>query len=163
MRSYLERASKPVKTPLHPYRPLEKASYAGHDNRGPMKEEYTQTQFTIGLVESPIPLHFFIVTGHNPFGRVAPDEENGEMNEILRQQLANAGWMFFGVTGHCEDHAEDGYGIVCSREDAILLGQEFQQDAIYEVLDDQVLLVDCKEEEEDVYVGRWSELLAPRS
>ena len=45
----------------------------------------------------------------------------------------------------------------------MLLGQEFQQDAIYEVRDDQVILADCKEEEEDIFIGRWSDLLASSS
>lgn len=128
-----------------------------------MKEEYTKTQFVLGLANTTVPAHFFIVTGHNPFGRVASDEENVEMNEVLRQQIQHAGWSHFKVTGQCEDHAETGYGIVCSREEAILLGQEFQQDAIYEVRDDKVILADCKEEEEDVCIGRWSDLLSSPS
>lgn len=128
-----------------------------------MKEEYTQTQFDIGSVDGPVPAHFFIVTGHNPFGRTVSDEENAEMDEILRQQIEHSGRSHFEVTGQCEDHAEAGYGIVCSRDEAIMLGQEFQQDAIYEVVDDKVILVDCKEEEEDVLVGRWSDLLASPS
>lgn len=128
-----------------------------------MKEEYTQTQFVVGSLEGSVPSHFFIVTGHNPFGEVVSEEENAQMNEILRQQIAAAGWPYFEVTGQCADHAEAGFGVVCSREDAIMLGQEFQQDAIYEVVDDQVILADCKEEEENVQVGRWSELLASSS
>ena len=128
-----------------------------------MKEEYTTTRFVLGSADPRIPDHFFIVTGFNPFGHVVSNEENVQMNDVLRQQIEHEDWYFFKVTGQCEDHAEDGFGIECPREEAILLGQEFQQDAIYEVRDDKVILVDCKEEEEDVLVGRWSELLLPSS
>ena len=128
-----------------------------------MKEEYTTTRFVLGDEATEIPVHFFIVTGHNPFGREVGDEENREMNEVLRQQIEHENWSHFEVTGRCADHAEAGFGVVCPRENALLLGQEFQQDAIYEVLDDQVLLVDCQEEEEAIPVGRWSELLLSSS
>ena len=128
-----------------------------------MNEEYTRTRFHLGPTTIPLPSCFFIVTGHNPFGQVVSDETNAQMNEILRQQVEHEGWPYFEVTGQCEDHAEAGFGVVCSRDDAILLGQEFQQDAIYEVRDDKVLLADCKEAEEDVLVGHWSELLASSS
>lgn len=128
-----------------------------------MKEEYTTTRFVLGNAETIVPDHFFIVTGHNPFGNVVSEEENIQMNEILRQQIEHETWPHFAVTGRCADHAEDGFGIVCSRHEAIMLGQEFQQDAIYEVRDDQVLLVDCREEEEDVLVGCWSDLLLSES
>lgn len=128
-----------------------------------MKEEYTTTRFILGKKGNAIPGHFFIVTGHNPFGHVVSDEENAQMNEILRQQIEHENWPHFAVTGQCADHAEAGFGIACSREDAILLGQEFQQDAIYEVRNDQVLLVDCHEKEEDELVGRWSDLLLSSS
>lgn len=51
----------------------------------------------------------------------------------------------------------------CSRVEAITLGKEFRQDAIYKICDDQVVLVDCKEIESDEMVGKWSELQAPTS
>jgi hypothetical protein len=64
------------------------------------------------------------------------------------------------VTGQCEDHAEAGYGVVCTRTEAIMLGETFNQDAIYEVENDDVLLVDCKGVEGDDSIGAWSALQA---
>jgi hypothetical protein len=131
-----------------------------------MKEEYHQTQFVTELTEGAIPEHFFIVTGHNPFGGRATESENSEINDVLLAQIRNSGWHHFPVTGQCQDHAEAGYGVICTRAEAIMLGEEFRQDAIYEVRDDEVILVACKEgegkgKEEDQTIGRWSELRAP--
>ncbi len=128
-----------------------------------MKEEYSQTQFVTGLNEGTTPEHFFIVTGHNPFGGKATEAKNSEMNGHLLQKIRNSGWHHFPVTGQCEDHAEAGYGVVCTRTEAVMLGEAFRQDAIYEVLDDQVILVDCKGKDDDETIGRWSELQAPNS
>jgi hypothetical protein len=47
--------------------------------------------------------------------------------------------------------------------EAITLGKQFRQDALYEICEDQVALVDCKVIEADEMVGKWSELQAPTS
>lgn len=128
-----------------------------------MKEEYTQTQFTTVLSDQPLPELFYIITDHNPLGRTASDEENQKMSGILLEKISSSAWTNFPVTGQCEDHAEAGFGIACTRSEAIALGREFQQDAIYEVRDDLVILVDCKEQEEDLSIGQWSKLQVPTS
>lgn len=128
-----------------------------------MKEEYHTTQFVTGPIEGKIPEFFFIVTAHNPFGSLATDEENTANNERLQTKIRNSAWTSFPVTGRCKDHAEAGFGIACTRAEALRLGRQFQQDAIYEVHDDKVILIDCKEEEPDERVGQWSKLQAPIS
>ena len=57
------------------------------------------------------------------------------------------------VTGQCEDHAEAGFGVVCSRVEAVMLGETFLQDAIYEIEEEEVRLVDCKGVEGDDLAG----------
>ncbi len=128
-----------------------------------MKEEYTITRFLLGREGTVVPDHFFIVTGHNPFGQTVSREENIRVNEILCREIEHESWPYFAVTGRCADHAEDGFGIVCSRDEAVMLGRKFRQEAIYEVRNDQVLLVDCRNEEEDVFVGCWTDLLLSES
>jgi len=125
-----------------------------------MKEEYRQTQFVTELAERSLPEKFYIVTAHNPFGGLATAAENEENNERLLQQIRNSGWDHFPVTGQCDDHAEAGFGVVCSRTEAIMLGETFRQDAIYEVEADDVRLVDCKGKEGDDSIGSWSALQA---
>ncbi|MEN8680572.1 MAG: DUF3293 domain-containing protein [Akkermansiaceae bacterium] len=125
-----------------------------------MKEEYHQTQFVTVLEGASAPNHFFIVTAHNPCGEIAPDQENIENNARLLEVIQASRWHCFPVTGQCEDHAEAGFGIECSRSKAIALGKKFRQDAIYEICDDQVILVDCNETETDEIVGSWSKLQA---
>jgi hypothetical protein len=123
-----------------------------------MKEEYTQTQFATVLGDQSLPEMFYIITAHNPFGSIASDAENQKMNGILLEKVSSSGWANFPVTGQCEDHAEAGVGIACSRSEALALGRQFQQDAIYEVCDNLVILVDCKEQEKDASIGQWSKL-----
>lgn len=123
-----------------------------------MKEEYTQTNFVTELAPESVPAHFYIVTAHNPFGGRATEAENEEANAALLQQIRQSGWNHFPVIGQCKDHAEEGFGIECSRTEAIMLGEEFSQDAIYEVQDDVVRLVDCSEKMEDTNIGLWSGL-----
>ena len=126
-----------------------------------MKDEYLQTRFVTELADQSLPEKFYIVTAHNPFGGRATDTENEENNARLLQQIRNSGWNHFPVTGQCEDHAEAGFGVACSRVEAVMLGETFRQDAIYEVEDNEVRLVDCKGVEGDDLVGSWSALQAP--
>ncbi|MEO1831102.1 MAG: DUF3293 domain-containing protein [Akkermansiaceae bacterium] len=128
-----------------------------------MKEEYHQTQFVTQLERVSSPDHFYIITAHNPSGEVTPDETNDENNTLFLEALQASKWSYFPVTGQCEDHAEAGFGVRCSGVEAITLGKQFRQDALYEICDDQVVLVDCKEIEADEMVGKWSELQAPTS
>lgn len=128
-----------------------------------MKEEYHQTQFITVPANPALPPVFFIITAHNPCGEVAPDHQNDENNARLLEDIHASNWNFFQVIGKCEDHAEAGFGVECTRTEAIALGNKFRQDAIYEIRDDQVILVDCKESEADEMVGTWSKLQAPTS
>ncbi|MGB0644602.1 MAG: DUF3293 domain-containing protein [Akkermansiaceae bacterium] len=138
-----------------------------------MKEDYHQTQFFTQLERVSSPDHFYIITAHNPSGEVTPDETNDENNTLFLEALQASKWSYSPVTGKCEDHAEAGFGVRCSGVrcsgvrcsgvEAITLGKQSRQDALYEICDDQVVLVDCKEIEADEMVGKWSELQAPTS
>jgi hypothetical protein len=128
-----------------------------------MKEDYHQTQFVTRLEGASSPDHFFIITAHNPVGKVTSDETNDENNTLLLEAIKASKLNSFPVTSQCENHAETGYGIKCSRAEAIALGKQFRQEAIYGICNDQVVLVDCQEIGADEMVGKWSELLAPTS
>jgi hypothetical protein len=128
-----------------------------------MKEDYHQTQFVTRHEGENSPDHFFIITAHNPFGKVTSDEMNNENNTLLLEAIEASKWNSFPVTGQCENHAEAGYGIKCSRAEAIVLGKQFRQDAIYGICNDQVVLVDCQNIEADEVIGTWSKLQAPTS
>lgn len=128
-----------------------------------MNEEYHQTHFIAELEREISPDHSFIIIAHNPSGEITPDETNDENNTLLLEAIQTSKWGYLPVTGKCEDHAEAGFGVRCSRVEAITLGKQFRQDALYEICEDQVVLVDCKEIEADEMVGKWSELLAPTS
>ncbi len=124
-----------------------------------MKEEYHTTRFKTPPLTRGIPQSFFIITAWNPLGQRAGDEDNQKANASLEARLKDCQLSRFPVTGFCQDHSEDGFGITCSRDEAIALGKEFRQDAIYQISNNQVILVDCKEQEADELVGEWSQLL----
>ncbi len=128
-----------------------------------MNEEYHQTHFIAELEREISPDHSFIIIAHNPSGEITPDETNDENNTLLLEAIQTSKWGYLPVTGKCEGHAEAGFGVRCSRVEAITLGKQFRQDALYEICEDQVVLVDCKEIETDEMVGKWSELQAPTS
>ncbi len=124
-----------------------------------MKEEYHTTRFRTSLLANEIPDHFFIITAWNPQGTVASPSENEMANAALLKNITAQRWSHFPITGHCQDHAEDGFGVICLKKEAIQLGLTFRQDAIYEISANQVILVDCQQKEDEVVIGSWSELL----
>ncbi|MFK5923388.1 MAG: DUF3293 domain-containing protein [Verrucomicrobiota bacterium] len=125
-----------------------------------MKDEYQQVRFHCEQKE--LPAAFFVVTAHNPEGNTVDDIANQMANEQLRAELESLNFKNFHVTGGNSDfsHAEPGYGIVCTREEALRLARKFRQDAIFEVREGKVFLVSAKDPTELIKkIGLWVELM----
>ncbi len=124
-----------------------------------LRPEYRRVRFRCELED--IPPEFRIVTAWNPDGEVADETANRGANEHLRQEIQRLGFEAFPVTGGDPEfsHAEPGYGIVCSRAEAVLLARRFRQEAFYEVLGGRVYLVSVHEgHAPGDPVGRWRNL-----
>jgi len=124
-----------------------------------LPDEYRQVRFK-GPVEA-IPPEFRILTAHNPEGVVSPAQVNAEADVHLRAELTRLEFESFPVTGGSPDfsHAESGFGVVCTRAEALLLARRFRQNGFFEVLGGRVYLISVHEAQRPgEYVGRWRDL-----
>jgi hypothetical protein len=124
-----------------------------------MKPEYHEAWFHCPLPPERLPAAFGVVTACNPFGRPLPDAENQRRTEALRIRLAGLGIAVFPVAGGSQDaaHLEPGFGVSGLSLDQVReLGREFEQDAVFWVEADRVLLVPCGPSEA-VPWGDWRE------
>lgn len=124
-----------------------------------LPDEYRRVRFR-GPVEEAPP-EFRILTAHNPEGVVTSAEANDEADVHFQAELERLGFESFPVTGGSPDfsHAEPGYGVVCTRAEALLLARRFRQNGFYEVLGGRVYLFSVHEAHRSgEYVGRWRDL-----
>lgn len=130
------------------------------DGNRTLKPEFREVRFRCS--ECDPPQHFCIITAHNPDGVAVAEEVNTRADAALRREIERLGFAFFSVTGGSPDfsHAEAGYGIECSREEAMILARQFCQDALFEVREGRVILISALlSAEADEEVGLWSALL----
>jgi hypothetical protein len=131
------------------------------DGNRTLKPEYRDVRFRCG--ESDLPRYFYIITAHNPDGAAVAEEANTRADVALREEIGLLGFLSFPVTGGSPDfsHAEPGYGIQCSREEALGLARQFRQDAVFEIREGKVTLISAlPSAEPDEFVGLWRDLLS---
>lgn len=118
-----------------------------------MNPAYRDTVFRL---EGPEPAQpFWIVTAHNPNGRVTDEHSNHRSDEALLGFLRSHGEIPARVTGLAPDetHAEPGWSIHQERL-ALKAAEWFRQKAFYRVEDDTLFLVDQETLEEE-NLGPW--------
>lgn len=120
-----------------------------------MNPAYLETIFE---VEEALPNHFVIITAYNPKGMSAPMSRNVHQDATLKSVLTQRGHDPVRVTGrnHENTHREPGWGAPLSLEEAITIANIFRQEAIYEVINGQIQLIDCKTQDAQA-MGEWSE------
>ncbi|MDF1741044.1 MAG: DUF3293 domain-containing protein [Verrucomicrobiales bacterium] len=124
-----------------------------------LKTEYRNVRFQCERRE--VPRHFYIITAWNPDGVTIDDSANQRADESLRSEIEDRRYEFFPVTGGSPDfsHIEPGYGIVCARSNALALARQFCQEALFEVIDNRVILVSALDDPgPDEDTGTWSAL-----
>lgn len=102
-----------------------------------------------------------MITAHNPDGKTVDDESNNEANRKLSRAISDLGFPLIPVTGGSPDfsHAEPGFAVSCSREQALDLAREFRQDAVFEIKNNRVHLISALPSPgPDEDIGMWSEL-----
>ena len=130
------------------------------DENRTLKPEYREVRFRCS--ESNPPRHFYIITAHNPDGVAVAEDANTRADVALREEIGLFGFPSFSVIGGSPDfsHAEPGYGIQCSREEALGLARQFRQDAVFEIREGNVILISAlTSAEPDEFVGLWRDLL----
>jgi hypothetical protein len=94
------------------------------------------------LFDSPV----HVITAWNPYNIIRSPEENDRSNTELAVALAGRGARFARARGSANDglHFEDSFITWnLTREDAIDVGREFRQEAVFELTADEFRLVHC--------------------
>ena len=127
-----------------------------------LKNEYRQVRFR--CTTPSLPRRFFIITAHNPDGATVDRQANQAANRTLETEIEQAGHHHFPVTGGSPDftHAEPGFGVTCTDEEALRLARQFRQEAVFKVEDGRVFLIsalDTNAAPEEI--GSWNDLILP--
>ncbi len=131
---------------------------AGKINQSDLfQQAYQQTLFYWGTHKAGFPdfsgvSGFAIITAFNPLGNVISHSENLRRHHALQRRVSGLELQSAKITGCSPDftHQEEGLAAVTDLDSAILIGSEFEQNAIYYVRQSimceqgQLLLVPCK-------------------
>ena len=124
-----------------------------------LKSEYKRVRFKCDFPKAPE--HFFIITAYNPDGITAGNSANEQADQLLQSEITQLGCEQFPVIGGSPDfaHSESGYGLSCSRGEALSLARQFHQEALFEVKHNKVILISALVDPiPDEEIGKWSEL-----
>ena len=108
-----------------------------------MNPEYFNTIFLISKEPESWPDEFAIITAHNPMDLKLSDNENCLRNEKLLKRIHSN--VFLELSGSSPDHShqEASFAFTSKIEEAVHIGKEFQQKAIYYVKVGNLSLVEC--------------------
>ena len=108
-----------------------------------MNPEYFNTIFLISKEPESWPDEFAIITAHNPMDLKLSDNENCLRNEKLLKRINSN--VFLELSGSSPDHShqEASFAFISKIEEAVDIGKEFQQKAIYYVKVGNLSLVEC--------------------
>ena len=111
----------------------------------PLPPEYRSTVFRLDQAVDSLPGSFAIITAWNPMHQVSPASENELRDRELESLLAHRELPHFRATGCAPDmsHQEPGWAITMASGEALALGREFRQLAIWWITGDDLFLVDC--------------------
>lgn len=125
-----------------------------------LKAEYRQVRFRCNSAD--LPHLFYIITAYNPDGITVGDEANQKASQALMCEIEQAGHRHFPVTGGNSDfsHAELGFGVTCTADEALQLARRFSQEAIFKVVDGSVFLISAlNEDAPPEEIGAWDDLV----
>ena len=114
-----------------------------------IKDVYLDTVFTVEQNflndYDQEPFNFMIVTAYNPMGRKAPPSRNQHQDITLKSILTQNQAVIWRVTGQSVDgqHQEPGWAFQAPLEEGKRIAKIFRQDALYQVIEGQLLLHDC--------------------
>jgi N-formylglutamate amidohydrolase len=105
---------------------------------------------------------FSIVSAYNP-GRLLSEGENHRRHRDLREAVASGGHALEPVSGRSPDgaHEEPSLAIDCTRAEAVALGRDFGQDAVFSIEAGRLHLVSCREDGRVEEIGAFADRLAP--
>ena len=113
-----------------------------------MNEKYFDTVFLDAAPSRGFPESFAILTAFNPMDQILSQEENTKRNRHLLDILKSQGHYRGTIIGSSEDftHQEPSLIAEAPKAQAIKLGLEFDQRAIFWVSNDQLEIIECSTE-----------------
>ena len=104
-----------------------------------MNDEYGSAVFL--CMPDKFPEEFYIITGWNPMGVNACLSDNLDRDKKVEHKVSvNPHFRIIGMSQD-EKHAEPSWGVVCSEDFVLKVAAEFQQEAIFHVLNDKLTLI----------------------
>ena len=123
-----------------------------------MNPEYDNTVFLLPEVPAVWPNDFAIITAYNPMDHKLPDSENIRRNQQLAEWAEPK--IYIKLIGSSPDrtHQEASFALECSLKEAIEIGEQFNQRAIFYIKAENLELVECRSGKSKM-LGKFSERL----
>jgi hypothetical protein len=123
-----------------------------------MIAEYFETRFRTEAPFESWPDEFAIITAYATTGHVWSPDRNMEADIRLQGRLLESSLQIRRLTGYSpkSGHAEPGWALVTNVEEAVQIGREFLQDAIYFVWSDDLFVIRCSDPTDMFFVDRFS-------
>lgn len=114
--------------------------------------------------EAPVlewPAAFVIISAFATTGETWSAERNAEADERLHAELLRRGLAPIRITGYDPKtgHAEPSWAVAMTQDEALQLGRDFLQDAIFVVQGDALLVAPCNSPQAPQALGRFRERL----
>ena len=124
-----------------------------------MNPEYDNTVFLLPEVPAVWPNDFAIITAYNPMDHKLPDSENIRRNQQLAEWAEPK--IYIKLIGSSPDrtHQEASFAVECSLKEAIEIGEQFNQRAIFYIRGENLELVECSSGK-NKQLGKFIERLA---
>lgn len=126
-----------------------------------MIAEYFETRFRSESRYESWPDEFAIITAYATTGHTWSPDRNIEADKRLKDHLLASSAGIRRLTGYSpnSDHSEPGWAVEMNLDEALLLGCEFLQDAIYFVRSGDLFVISCSNRTELFFVDRFSNRL----
>ena len=123
---------------------------------------YFTTRFRVEHLPPSWPASFVILTAYATTGEQWSDEQNERADEALRRRLGELGGWIARITGFdpATGHAEAGWAVEIDLATGVRLGREYQQDAIFHVEGDRLVVVSCADQRVAA-VGSFRDRVSP--
>lgn len=125
-----------------------------------MNPNYFDTYFETPVVWTNRAAQFAIITAWATTGEVWTGEENRAANTQLEAELCSLDCWMQPVTGYSPTtgHAEPGWAVAVALDEALRLGRQYKQDAIYYVEGDTLTVSLC-DGGDSMFVGPFTKRL----
>ena len=126
-----------------------------------MNPEYFNTLFELREPIPELPKTFHIITAYNPMDEVLYSKDNLERNKKLKAEILIHGHTAWEIMAMSQDkkHQEASFLTDAPRQLSIALAIEYNQQAIFQVNNDNLIIISCSSPNEVFAVDRFSNRL----